>query len=187
MVVVMRSVHACMLFACLLLAVACAKPAAETITPSMRNSQGIIGLKPAAESPERALDGWTVVGDLRGLAQHVDQAAEKGTPIIVHITAKWCTDCLVLEKDVLGSEKVAVQLAAMSRLLVDVTSVSDESQQLLAIFGVKGLPAILFYDDVVPLAGYLLAPQKVERPEATAAILEPVAADELLRRLRKSP
>lgn len=176
---------------CLLAVIGCTPTSSKKTTPLAHRSgavsQGIVGLDSTSKAPEWVLKDWAKVDQMAALAQHLDQAAETGTPIIVQFTAKWCTDCLDLEKNVLASEPVAHALAAAHRVLIDVTSVSDESQQLLAIFGVEGLPAILYYEDAVPLAGFLMAPRKIQRPKATATIFEPVDADELLRRLKKSP
>ncbi|MCY4380132.1 MAG: sulfite exporter TauE/SafE family protein [Proteobacteria bacterium] len=67
------------------------------------------------------------------------------SPILVAMWAEWCTACKVMESTTFSDPKVTSRLSELGLTLVkfDVTVVDDHSEEILAAFGVKGLPAYI--------------------------------------------
>jgi thiol:disulfide interchange protein len=74
--------------------------------------------------------------------QAVEQAKEEGTPLMVDVSAPWCSACKRLDETVFSRGDVV----AASRQFVAVRVNGDERKDLVAKFEVSGYPTVVFLD-----------------------------------------
>lgn len=72
-----------------------------------------------------------------------EEASRRGVPLLVEFKADWCGLCRELDRHVFSSEKVRRRLAAFVPLAVDVTRKRPSDGEILARYGVRGLPALV--------------------------------------------
>jgi thiol:disulfide interchange protein DsbD len=78
--------------------------------------------------------------------QQLIYAAQKNKPAILDVTAQWCTPCQIMEKRIFRNTHVADLLKETAALRLDLTSEHPQQQQILAQYGIRGVPSILFFN-----------------------------------------
>ena len=80
--------------------------------------------------------------------QVLQRAAEAGKPVIIDFYADWCTPCRELEETTFHHAEVVEQARREFVMIkVDVTQSGDPlHEKLLAEYGVKGVPTVVFLD-----------------------------------------
>lgn len=78
-------------------------------------------------------------------AQALEEARRQGRPAVVDFRADWCLPCIEMEKTTFVSPRVVLQAAEFSMLRADVTEMSPRSEDLLARYGVLGVPTTIFF------------------------------------------
>ncbi len=94
---------------------------------------------PALTQPQE----FKKVSSLQELLEKIKEAKK---PVMVDVSAKWCTSCKELEEITFSDPQVQAKLKEFEVLKVDVTKNSAEDKEILSHFGVFGPPAILFFD-----------------------------------------
>jgi thiol:disulfide interchange protein DsbD len=101
------------------------------------------------------------------------EAAAERRPAILSFYAVWCSVCRKLDARSLRAPEVAAELERFVRVRVDASSRDRPTSDLLARFGVHGLPALRFVDP----DGMLLAEPRVlgyAPPERLVEVLREV-------------
>ncbi|MBM3321399.1 MAG: protein-disulfide reductase DsbD [Candidatus Eisenbacteria bacterium] len=97
---------------------------------------GATGIAPQAEEI-----AWIPDHDL-GIAE----AAREGNPAVIDFTADWCAACRELEHKTYTDPAVIRESRRFTMILVDCTRSTEKIRALLAEYGVRGLPTIVFID-----------------------------------------
>ncbi len=84
------------------------------------------------------------IEDLKEL-QKVLQNAKK--PVLVDVTAKWCTSCRELEEFTFSDKRVQEKLKEFAAYKLDVTDNSKSDKEFMKHYGIFGPPAILIFKD----------------------------------------
>lgn len=71
----------------------------------------------------------------------------EGRPVLVYVTAEWCTTCRSIEQGPLSDPEVIAALSSLRPIKVDVTDFGRESQALLDRLGAAGPPTMVFLDE----------------------------------------
>jgi thioredoxin:protein disulfide reductase len=75
----------------------------------------------------------------------LDEAKNKGIPVVLDFYADWCIPCIELERQTFTSKEVIAASERFVRLKVDLTRFdSPESEQLRKKYGIAGVPTIVF-------------------------------------------
>ena len=75
------------------------------------------------------------------------EAASQNKPVLLDVTADWCTPCIAYKKEVFPSPYVAKQLAKYTLLEANVTANTPEDLALMQQLNVVGFPTLLFWDN----------------------------------------
>jgi thiol:disulfide interchange protein DsbD len=88
------------------------------------------------------------VGDQDELERLMEQARNRGRPVMVDYYADWCVDCVRMERSTFADPGVAARLNRDFTLIqVDVTDPDDPGTRAIKrAHGVFGPPAMLFFD-----------------------------------------
>jgi thiol:disulfide interchange protein len=81
------------------------------------------------------------------LDQAFNGAKESHTPILLDFSAKWCTACVKMDREILNNPEVIPLLKSFLLLRVDLTSISSDSIALARQFHVVGPPIVLFFNN----------------------------------------
>ena len=76
----------------------------------------------------------------------LNQAKQKGQPVLLDFYADWCVTCKEMELLTFSDEKVKAALGAYLLIQVDVTKNTVDHQRILKQYALFGPPAILFFD-----------------------------------------
>ncbi len=76
----------------------------------------------------------------------LNQAKQKGQPVLLDFYADWCVTCKEMELLTFSDERVKAALGAYLLIQVDVTKNTVEHQRILKQYALFGPPAILFFD-----------------------------------------
>ncbi|MFE3839027.1 protein-disulfide reductase DsbD [Pseudogemmobacter sonorensis] len=71
---------------------------------------------------------------------------EPAQPVLIYVTADWCTICRVIERDVLPDPQVRAALGDMLLLKADVTRLDEAHRTLMRDLGAAGPPTMVFLD-----------------------------------------
>ena len=71
-------------------------------------------------------------------------ASAKNRPVMLMITADWCTECATVKRKVLPDPQVQAALKQVTPIAVDVTKTGASQQALLKSLGVIGPPTLIF-------------------------------------------
>ena len=93
---------------------------------------------PQAEAPR-----FEKVADLAALEQAV---ARSERPVLLDVSADWCTACGEMERLTFRDPAVQARMGRMTLLRADVTANSATDRALLKRFGLFGPPGIVFFD-----------------------------------------
>jgi thiol:disulfide interchange protein DsbD len=75
----------------------------------------------------------------------LDEARNKGIPVVMDFYADWCIPCIELEHQTFTGKEIIAASERFVRLKVDLTRFdSPESEQLRKKYGIAGVPAIVF-------------------------------------------
>lgn len=78
----------------------------------------------------------------------VAHAATQGKPVMLDLYADWCVACKDFERKVFSKSEIKKALSGFTLIQIDLTeSATPEAKAVYAYYEVKGLPAILFFDD----------------------------------------
>lgn len=75
------------------------------------------------------------------------EAASQNKPVLLDVTADWCTPCIAYKKEVFPSPYVAKQLAKYTLLEANVTANTPQDLALMQQLNVIGFPTLLFWDN----------------------------------------
>jgi thiol:disulfide interchange protein DsbD len=75
----------------------------------------------------------------------LQEAIAQGGPVIVDFYADWCLPCKELDEETFSRPEVKAELASFRRLKVDLTQISQETEELRKAYGVAGVPTVLFF------------------------------------------
>jgi thiol:disulfide interchange protein DsbD len=76
----------------------------------------------------------------------LNQAKQKGQPVLLDFYADWCVTCKEMELLTFSDQKVIAALGTYQLIQVDVTKNTLEHQRILKQYALFGPPAILFFD-----------------------------------------
>jgi thioredoxin:protein disulfide reductase len=95
-------------------------------------------------TPVRPLDFTTV-----RTAQELIAAFEAadGRPVMIYVTADWCTICRTIERSVFPQDHVAEALDPIHLVKLDVTVFDGSTQSLLSELAVAGPPTMMFFGE----------------------------------------
>jgi thiol:disulfide interchange protein DsbD len=89
------------------------------------------------------------------------RARQTGRPTIIEFGADWCLPCIEMTRTTFVDPEVAREAERFATFMADVTESSPRNDELLARFGVVGVPTIIFYGaggtEVDRLVGYVEA------------------------------
>lgn len=139
----------------------------------------LVACRPAhrtAEPPSR----WTVVSDRPALEQALASAA--GRPVLLDVTASWCTPCAQLQAETFADPRVVAALADHAWIALDVSNGTDPQLALQAFFGANTLPRVLRYAETSGVVAALQGGAS-QAPPASLELASFVDADEFLAAL----
>jgi thioredoxin:protein disulfide reductase len=70
----------------------------------------------------------------------------QGRPVMIYVTAEWCTICRTIERSIFPMRDVAEALEHVHLIKLDVTEFDSSTQSLLSELAVAGPPTMLFFD-----------------------------------------
>jgi thiol:disulfide interchange protein len=77
---------------------------------------------------------------VQDLSEGLRLARETGKPAMLYFTADWCGPCVELKKYVFSNKRVAEASTRLVNIYIDV----DKNFDTLAVYKVRGIPAIFF-------------------------------------------
>lgn len=99
-----------------------------------------------SEGSAREAKTFERLSDVATLERRLAQARDQGQPVILDLYADWCISCKIMERRVFSDPDVAKQMAAFTRLQLDVTDNSRAQRELLNQYGLFGPPSLLFFN-----------------------------------------
>ena len=79
-------------------------------------------------------------------SQALAAARAAGRPAVVDFRADWCLPCIEMEKTTFADPVVREAAADFAMFEADVTAMSEENEDLLLSYVVRGVPTTIFYD-----------------------------------------
>ena len=91
-------------------------------------------------------EGWIKIKDVAHLKQEVARATKEKRPVVVKISATWCTYCKAYDGVIAGNAYLSETFGDMVRLKIDVEK--DTRDDLRAAVGLPGgQPKMVFFDE----------------------------------------
>jgi thioredoxin:protein disulfide reductase len=120
----------------------------------------VLGAAAGATDPVRPLGGlrvsdsvaaaaslpFDIVQDSGALRARLEAARMRGQPVLVDVSADWCTSCKTIDKEVFEDGRVARSLQDVLLVRADVTANTPRQQALMRELQVMGPPTVLLYD-----------------------------------------
>jgi thiol:disulfide interchange protein DsbD len=100
------------------------------------------GLVAAADT--KGSDGFQVVSNEADLDNAIELSRQQGRSIMVDFSADWCTECLLMERNIFAQDVVRQQLRGMLLIRADLTHFDTSSKKLMQRFAVVGPPTVVF-------------------------------------------
>ncbi len=107
--------------------------------------QGVAGVGAASNQATPGLAFETVSREAE-LDRLLEQAREKGQPVMLDFYADWCISCIELDYVTFSDSGVQQSLAPFKLIKLDVTANDEEAKALYRRFSIIGPPALIFYD-----------------------------------------
>lgn len=76
----------------------------------------------------------------------VQAAKEQGRPVLLDFSAEWCSPCRALERTVFTDPEVLALSREFVTLRVDLTTRHPAQDKILAMYGIRGVPTLIFID-----------------------------------------
>ncbi|MEO8321838.1 MAG: thioredoxin family protein, partial [Bradyrhizobium sp.] len=89
-------------------------------------------------------DGFQVVSTEPDLERAIELGRQQGKSIMVDFSADWCTECLLMERNIFAQDVVRQQLRGMLLIRADLTHFDTSSKKLMQRFAVVGPPTVVF-------------------------------------------
>ena len=89
-------------------------------------------------SPRRLLETVTTLAEL-------DSIVAANPKVLVDVTAEWCIECRIMDKNLFHNRPAQMQDWQLVRL--DITETTADSKAILARYKLFGPPALLYYQD----------------------------------------
>jgi thiol:disulfide interchange protein DsbD len=113
--------------------------------PSIKRVVGIAAVVIAAWAvvPQRAESsiGWQPLDP-----NSLDIARRSGKPAVVDFVADWCIPCKEMENTTFRDPRVRQQAERFAMFIADITSESDEMDDLVERYEVRGVPTLIVFD-----------------------------------------
>jgi thiol:disulfide interchange protein DsbD len=88
----------------------------------------------------------------------LDAARHSGKPAVVDFVADWCIPCREMERTTFRDPQVREQAARFAMFMADITSESEQMDDLADRYQVRGVPTVIVFDssgtEVQRLTGY---------------------------------
>jgi thioredoxin:protein disulfide reductase len=97
---------------------------------------------PTASNAEENI--FHVVSSEADLDDAIDIGRRQGKAIMIDFSAEWCTECKLMERNVLSQDVVRQKLHSVLLVRADLTHFDSAKKNLLKRFGVVGPPTIVF-------------------------------------------
>jgi thiol:disulfide interchange protein DsbD len=98
----------------------------------------------ASTTEARNSDGFQVVSTEPDLDRAIELGRQQGRSIMVDFSADWCTECLLMERNIFAQDVVRQQLRGMLLIRADLTHFDTSSKRLMQRFAVVGPPTVVF-------------------------------------------
>lgn len=79
-------------------------------------------------------------------AERIESAAAGGEPVVIDFYADWCIPCKELDSRTFTDPAVMAEAERFVRLKADLTDDDEESSRLTRMYGIVGVPTIVFID-----------------------------------------
>jgi thiol:disulfide interchange protein DsbD len=79
-------------------------------------------------------------------AQELEKRLKQGKPILLDLSADWCSSCLTMEKTTFADKHVASAAQSFEALRLNLDEIDADEQAFLKSYGLIGPPAVLFFD-----------------------------------------
>lgn len=97
-------------------------------------------------APTAPTPTFTAIHSLEELATALQQAAAAQQPVLLDVTADWCSPCIAYKKQTFPAQKVAQTLQNYTLLEANVTANTAQDLALMQQLKVIGFPTLLFWD-----------------------------------------
>jgi thioredoxin:protein disulfide reductase len=97
-----------------------------------------------ASADAKGADGFQVVSNEADLDKAIELGRQQGRSIMVDFSADWCTECLLMERNIFAQDAVRQQLRGMLLIRADLTHFNASSKNLMQRFAVVGPPTVVF-------------------------------------------
>ncbi len=106
--------------------------------------QPLVSAGLVASADARGSDGFQVVSTEPDLERAIELGRQQGKSIMVDFSADWCTECLLMERNIFAQDVVRQQLRGMLLIRADLTHFDTSSKKLMQRFAVVGPPTVVF-------------------------------------------
>jgi thioredoxin:protein disulfide reductase len=107
--------------------------------------QPLVSAGLVASTPDvKRSDGFQVVSTEPDLDKAIELGRQQGRSIMVDFSADWCTECLLMERNIFAQDAVRRQLRGMLLIRADLTHFDASSKKLMQRFAVVGPPTVVF-------------------------------------------
>lgn len=87
-----------------------------------------------------------IVSNTKSLKRELNRARHMQKPVFIDYFANWCVECKIMEKTVLATPEFLAAIEHFQVIKIDITSNTEESNQLRQVFQVIAPPTYLFLD-----------------------------------------
>ena len=101
--------------------------------------------QPKSQASQQATLSFVMITNANDLQQAISTAQTKHQPIMLDFTAKWCTSCAEIEKNIFKNPAIIKALNNFYLLRVDLTNSSADSIKIAQQFNVVAPPVIIFF------------------------------------------
>jgi thiol:disulfide interchange protein DsbD len=107
-----------------------------------------VGIAPPANAWRLGDDGFQIVTDEVDLDDAIAAGRAEGRRILIDFSADWCTECRLIERNVLAEVNVRHRLDGVRLIRADVTRYDAQSRSIMQRFSVVGPPTLIFLNPV---------------------------------------